>query len=175
MENNSTIKPKAIRPKRGFTMIELLVVMAILAILGAAVLPLSETLVTAQKERELKQALRDIRDAIDHYKEVSDEGGLAAAKNKPSDNGYPPDLQTLVAGSPQAGQGVGVASAAGRHYFLRRIPRDPFADASLPAEQTWGLRSYASPPDQPKAGADVYDVYSTAKGTALDGSKYSTW
>jgi general secretion pathway protein G len=167
MENNSTVKQKAIRPKRGFTMIELLVVMAVLAILGAAVLPLSETLVTAQKERELKQALRDIRDAIDHYKEVNDD--------HPTGNGYPPDLQTLVAGSPQANQGVVVVGAVERHYFLRRIPRDPFADASLPAERTWGLRSYASPPDQPKAGADVYDVYSTAKGTALDGSKYSTW
>ncbi len=137
-------------------MIELLVVMAILSILGAAVLPLSETLVTAHKERELKHALREIRDAIDQYKVDNDGHSIGT--------GYPPDLQTLVIGSPQA-----------RHYYLRRMPRDPFSDASLPADKTWGLRSYASPPDKPQAGADVYDVYSTAKGTALDGSPYSTW
>lgn len=151
---------------RGFTMIELLVVMAILSILGAAVLPLSETLVTAHKERELKQALREIRDAIDQYKVDNDGNSIGT--------GYPPDLQTLVIGSPQAKQGGG-AGTQERHYYLRRIPRDPFADASLPADKTWGLRSYDSPPDKPQAGADVYDVYSIAKGTALDGSPYSTW
>lgn len=167
---------------RGFTMIELLVVMAVLGILGLAVLPLSETLVTAQKERELKAALWDIRDAIDRYKQFSDQDMIGKSS---SVSGYPPDLQTLMAGSPQATKTVSgtgnkavetvTVSSTARHYFLRRIPRDPFADTALSPEKTWGLRSYASPPDKPQAGADVYDVYSTSTGTALDGSKYSTW
>lgn len=156
-------------------MIELLVVMAVLGILGAAVLPLSETLVTAQKERALKQALWEIRDAIDLYKTYGDDGLI---KNTSAGSGYPPDLHALVAGSPQSTGSAGTTgpvSSTQRHYFLRRLPRDPFADPTLAPERTWGLRSYASPPDKPQAGADVYDVYSLSNGTALDGSKYREW
>jgi general secretion pathway protein G len=156
------------RAQRGFTIIELLVVMAVLGILGAALLPLSETLVTAQKERALKQALWELRDAIDRYKAYGDEGLIAPPKRANAASGYPPNLQTLVAGSPQS-------EGSARHFFLRRIPRDPFAAPELPAEQTWGLRSYASPPDKPLAGADVYDVYSLSTAKALDGSYYKDW
>lgn len=165
--------------QRGFTMIELLVVMAVLGILGAAVLPLSETLVTAQKERALKQALWEIRDAIDRYKAYGDEGLIQAPnqaqKNTSAGSGYPPDLQALVAGSPQSTGAAGQVSSTQRHYFLRRLPRDPFADPTLAPESTWGLRSYASTPDKPQAGTDVYDVYSQSSSTALDGSKYREW
>jgi general secretion pathway protein G len=153
---------------RGFTLIELLVVMAVLGILAAAVMPLGETLVTAQKERELRQALWTIRDAVDAYKRAVDKGTIAPGG---SPSGYPPNLQILVQGSPDARP----ASNAAMQYFLRQLPRDPFADPTLPAEQTWQLRSYASPPDRPLPGADVYDIRSTSKRVALDGSPYATW
>ncbi len=113
-------------------------------------------------------ALREIRDAIDEYKRASDRGVIAS---KGAENGYPPNLEALVDGSPDA-------RASDRqkiHYFLRRIPRDPFADPLLPAEQTWRLRSYASPPNKPMPGADVYDVHSSSDGIALDGSTYASW
>lgn len=153
---------------RGFTMIELLVVMAILGILAAAVMPLGETLIVARKERELRQALQEIRSAIDEYKRAVDRGAIMLSA---SDSGYPPNLQTLVDGvtdaRPQAkGQKL---------YFLRQIPRDPFADPQLPAAQTWRLRSYASPANRPEPGVDVYDVHSSSSAVALDGSSYAKW
>ncbi|MFC7205938.1 type II secretion system protein [Comamonas endophytica] len=122
----------------GFTLIELLVVMAVLGILAAAILPLGETLVKAGKERELRRSLWEIRAAIDDYKRQAERGVIAAGS---TDSGYPASLQVLVAGVADAR-----AAGAGRQlYFLRRIPRDPFSDPSLPAPQTWRLRSYASP------------------------------
>lgn len=152
----------------GFTIIELLVVMAVLGVLAAAVMPLGETLVTAQKERELRIALREIRGAIDDYKRAADRGAVAVAAG---DNGYPASLKELVEGTPDSRpQGKGQTQ-----YFLRQIPRDPFADARLPAEQTWRLRSYASPPSKPAPGADVYDVHSSSTATGLDGSHYASW
>lgn len=153
---------------RGFTLIELLVVMAVLGVLAAAVMPLGETLVTAQKEHELRAALREIRGAIDDYKRAADRGAVAIATGE---NGYPASLQALVDGTPDIRpQGKGQMQ-----YFLRQLPRDPFADARLPAEQTWSLRSYASPPSKPAPGADVYDVHSSSAATGLDGSPYASW
>lgn len=156
-------------PQRGFTLIELLVVMAILGVLAAAVMPLGETLLVAQKERELRRALLEIRSAIDAYKKVSDQNALAGASYLGS--GYPPNLQALVEGltdaRPQAkGQLV---------YFLRAVPSDPFADPRLAPDKTWRLRSFASPADRPEPGVDVYDVHSTSPGIALDGSRYAQW
>ena len=126
---------------RGFTMIELLVVMAILGVLAAAVLPLGETLLTAQKERDLRLALQDIRSALDAYKRAMDQSPVAGASGNTTGSGYPPSLQALVDGTPD----TRVAAKGRMLYFLRAIPRDPFANPQVPAEQTWRLRSYASP------------------------------
>lgn len=154
----------------GYTLVELLVVMAILGVLAAAVMPLGEVMLRSQKERELRLALWEIRGAIDEYKKAADKGLI---KTGASDSGYPPSLDALVLG---AADGRASANASGQMvYFLRRLPRDPFASADIPASQTWHLRSYASPPNKPAAGGDVFDVMPTASGTALDGSAYSDW
>ncbi|CAM8621858.1 PulG Type II secretory pathway, pseudopilin PulG [Comamonadaceae bacterium] len=159
---------------RGFTLVELLVVLAILGVLAGLVMPLGHTLLIAQKERELRMALQEIRGAIDAYKKFSDRSlGLTSqgAVSLSTASGYPPTLQALA-------DGVNDTSAAtgGRMvYFLRRVPRDPFADASVPAELTWKLRSYASSASRPEPGADVYDVHSSSTAQALDGSWYAQW
>ena len=155
--------------QRGFTIVELLVAMAILGILAGAVMPLGEALVTAQRERELKQALWEIRGAIDEFKKVSDRSASGASPSATS--GYPPTLQALVDGV----QDSRPENSGKAVYFLRQIPRDPFAASTLPAEQTWRLRSYASPADRPLPGSDVYDVRSSSDATALDGSTYASW
>lgn len=159
---------RAHRIQRGFTLIELLVVMGILGILAAAVMPLGESLITAQKERELRRALWQIRDAIDEHKRQVERGEIA---RDASGSGYPPTLQSLALGVKDARSPSGTRQV----YFLREIPRDPFADPALPAEQTWRLRSYASTPDRPEPGADVFDVRSSSDATALDGTPYASW
>jgi len=149
-------------------MIELLVVMAILGVLAAAVMPLGETLLIAQKERDLHQALQEIRTALDEYKRAMDQDPLAKARGG---SGYPPSLTVLVQGTPD-----GRAQTKGQMmYFLRAIPRDPFASSALAPEQTWRLRSYSSPPDKPIPGVDVYDVHSSSDAQALDGTLYAKW
>jgi len=155
-------------PSRGFTIIELLVVMAILGVLAAAVMPLGETMVRAQNERELRRALWEIRDALDEYKRAVDAGALVVSPDK---SHYPPTLQALVDGFDDVRP-----EAKGRHlYFLRQIPRDPFADPALLADKTWRLRSYKSSADKPESGDDVYDVHSSSDEIALDGSAYAKW
>jgi general secretion pathway protein G len=149
---------------RGFTLIELLVVMAVLGLLSLAVYPLAEVNLRRERERELRHALWEIRDAIDAYKRAVDAGQVRRA----TPTGYPPDLQALVHG--------GAMSPAGQpQYFLRRLPRDPFADPALPAAATWGLRSFASPPEAPRYTDDVFDVYSQAPGTGLNGQPLREW
>lgn len=152
----------------GFTMIELLAVMAILGVLAAAVLPLGETLLVAHKERELKVALKEIRGALDDYRRTF---GSDPTTTEVGSSGFPPDLQSLVQGVPD----TRAHRSGHRLYFLRAIPRDPFADPALPPEKTWQLRSYASPAERPEAGTDVYDVHSTSSAKALDGSLYASW
>jgi general secretion pathway protein G len=152
----------------GFSLIELMVVMAVLGVLAAAAYPLAELVRQREQERELKQALWEIRGAIDAYKRARDEGIIPRSG---PESGYPPNLLSLVEGVVRATPGGG----GGPVYLLRRIPRDPFAPNYLPAEQTWGLRSYDSPPDRPRPGADVYDVYSTSSRAGLDGVPLRQW
>jgi general secretion pathway protein G len=153
--------------RSGFTLIELVITVAIIAVLAAIAAPLAETVVRRTKEQELKATLMEIRTAIDAYKEASDSARIARAAGE---SGYPPSLEVLVTG-------VEDRTSPGRAkiYFLRRLPRDPFADASTPALQTWGLRSWDSPPDDPREGNDVFDVRSLSGDKALDGSVYGSW
>lgn len=152
---------------RGFSLVEIVITVAIVALLATIAAPLTETVVRRTKEQELKSSLFRIRDAIDAYKLAAEAGHIEKLVDT---TGYPATLKVLVEGVRD------IRSAEGeRIYFLRRIPRDPFADPKLPAEETWGLRSYASPPDSPRAGADVFDVYSQASGAGLNGIPYRDW
>lgn len=145
----------------------MVVVVAIVGILASAAIPFIQYGEHRLKERELRHSLREIRSAIDAYRKASDEGRIA---RKVDASGYPPSLAALT---------EGVADAkmpdARKIYFLRRIPRDPFALPDAPQIEMWGLRSYASPPDEPKAGDDVFDVYSLNPGTGSNGAPYRNW
>lgn len=152
---------------RGFTLLEMVIVVMIVGILASAAVPLSALHQRRQNEAELRQGLRTIRLALDAYKKAWDLGQI---EKKEGETGYPPTLDVLVTGVTDIRQ-----STARRIYFLRRLPRDPFASKEAPASSTWGLRSYASPPGQPQAGADVFDVYSRTEGAGLDGVPYSQW
>jgi general secretion pathway protein G len=156
------------RRRSGITLVELLVTIAILAIIAMMALPVVEIRVRMDKERELRTALREIRDALDAYRRAHDAGRIARVEGE---SGYPPSLPGLIRGVTDE------ADPAGRKLrFLVEIPRDPFnTDRKIPAEQTWGLRSYASPPDAPRPGTDVYDVYSLNPGKSLDGVPYAEW
>ena len=152
---------------RGFTLIEMLVVLALMAILASAARPLLELSVQRSREHELRQALRTVRSALDAYKKAVELGTVA---KRADDSGYPPTLAALVVGVPDA-----KAADGKKVYFLRRLPRDPFADAALAPADTWGLRAADSPPDEPRPGRDVFDIYSRSERRALDGTKYREW
>jgi general secretion pathway protein G len=152
----------------GFTLIEMIITVAILGILSIGVLPLVEVTMQRTKEHELRTALRQLREGIDAYKQASDEGRIA---KRAGDSGYPRSLDILVEGVEDAKD-----PKKAKIYFLRRIPRDPMdSNSSIVAAETWGQRSYASPPDAPKAGDDVFDVYSLSPGTGLNGVRYREW
>ena len=153
---------------RGFTLIELVITVAIVALLASVALPVSELAVQRTKEQELRRTLRQIREAIDVYKQASDEGRI---RKSIGDSGYPKKLEDLA-------EGVDDQKSPKKEkiYFLRRVPRDPFnADPTLSAAATWGKRSYASPPDDPKEGDDVFDVFSLAQGKGINGQPYRDW
>ena len=151
---------------RGYSFIELIVVSAILFILASAIMPLTQVTLQRQKEAELRRALREMRTAIDKYKDAVDQGLIGSLDVRTGSEGYPPDLETLV-------EGVSVVNdASGRKLkFLRRIPMDPMTKST-----EWGLRSYQDKPDATSwGGRNVYDVYSQSDGRALDGSRYREW
>jgi general secretion pathway protein G len=153
---------------RGFTLIELAITLAVLGILASVTWPLAELAVQRSKEYELRAALREIREAIDAYKQAADEKRIAHSADQ---SGYPPSLRTMVDGVVDAKDARG-----GKLYFLRRIPRDPMAeDPEHPAELAWGKRSFASPPEEPREGADVFDVFSRSTQVGLNNIPYRNW
>jgi len=152
--------------ERGYSFIELVIVAAIILILASAVMPLAKVTAQRQKEAELRRCLRDMRSAIDKYKDGVDAGLIGGVDVRAGSEGYPPDLETLV-------EGVSVVNdQSGRKLkFLRRIPTDPMTGNS-----EWGLRSYQDDPDSMSwGGQNVFDVYTKSTGTALDGTKYRDW
>lgn len=147
---------------RGFTLLEMIATMAIMIILASAALPLARTHAQRLKEEELRRDLREIRTAIDHYKDLSDQGLIPV---KPDTFGYPPDLETLVNGVPVKGlEDV-------KYKFLRKIPVDP-----MTGQTDWVLRSMQDDPDATMwGGENVFDVHSSSTATAMDGTLYSSW
>ena len=152
----------------GFTLIEVLITVAIVATLASITAPIAELVMQRNKEQELQSALQQIRGALDAYKQAVDEGHIAKLADE---SGYPRTLEDLVKGVERMDD-----PKKAKIYFLRRLPRDPLAqDTTIPAEQTWGKRSYASGPDSPHEGADVFDVYTLSEGTGLNGIPYREW
>lgn len=150
----------------GYTFVELLIVTAVLMILASAVMPLAQVTSQRQREAELRRTLRELRTSIDAFKNAVEQGRIPTTELEPGNEGYPPDLETLV-------EGVSAANdATGRKLkFLRRIPIDP-----MTADMEWGMRSYQdSPTDDSWGGQNVFDVYTKSRGTGLDGSRYRDW
>ncbi len=160
----STQKRRGRSPEAGLTLLELIIACTILLILASAAIPIQRFTIVRQREAELRRDLREMRDAIDHYKDLADTNKI---RTEVGSEGYPPDLDTLV-----KGVSVGGAGAAGHNVrFLRRIPVDP-----MTGQADWGTRSVQDDPDsQSQGGNNVFDVYSKSTGTALDGTKYSDW
>jgi general secretion pathway protein G len=157
--SSAASQPSITNPEAGLTLVELIIVVAILSILATAAFPIARFQVRREKERELRRDLWEMRAAIDRYKDACDKGAFQA---KADSICYPPDLQTLVDGVDVQGKKV---------RFLRRIPTDP-----MTGNTEWGLRSNQDDPDSDSfGGQNVFDVHSKSQGTALDGSKYSTW
>jgi len=154
------------RSERGYTFIEVIVVSAILLILASAVMPLAQVTAQRQREAELHRSLREIRTALDKFKDAVDNQQISQTELEPGNEGYPPDLETLVEGVTAAND------ASGRKLkYLRRIPIDPMTNS-----MEWGLRSYQDKPDSTTwGGKNVFDVYTKSSATALDGTKYRDW
>ena len=151
---------------QGFTLVEVIVVVGILMIMASAAMPLARVTQQRQKEAELRRSLREIRTAIDRFKDSVDQGLIATTELRPGSENYPPDLEALVDGVPAAND------ASGRKLkFLRRIPIDPMTNGT-----EWGKRSYQDRPDSTTwGGQNVFDIFSTSDATGLDGTKYKDW
>ena len=178
---------------RGFTLIELVVTLALVGLMAMVAVPLYEVTAVRMKEMELRTALRQIRTALDAYKDATDAGKI---QKDPSDSGYPPSLKILVEGVDAvqtAATGTTASSSSNsssfssssnsldssaptKLMFLRQIPRDPFTpDPALPPEEQWDTRSYGSPPEDPQPGKDVYDVMSKSTAVGSNGIAYKDW
>ncbi len=152
----------------GFTLIEVVVTVAIVAVLASVAVPMTGLVVQRGKERDLRNALVLLRGAIDAYKQAADDGRIVKSADQ---SGYPPTLESLVNGVEDAKD-----PKKRKIYFLRRIPRDPmFNNGAARATETWGKRSYASSADDPREGEDVFDIYSLSAATGLDGVPYREW
>jgi general secretion pathway protein G len=153
-------------PESGYTFVELLVVATMILILASAIMPLARVTATRTREAELRRALREMRTAIDKFKDAADLGQIGATELKVGAENYPPDLDTLVEGVTAAND------ATGRKLkFLRRVPVDPMTRST-----DWGKRSVQDKADSTRwGGQNVFDVYTTFAGTALDGTKYKDW
>ena len=153
------MRTRNLHSNRGFTLLELIVATMILSILTVMALPLARVTIQREKERRLRHALWEMRDAIDKYKEAGDRGSFQI---KADSGGYPPDLDTLVKGVDMGGKKI---------RFLRSIPTDPLTNS-----KEWGLRSMQDDPDSDSwGGQNVFDVYTKSEGTGLDGTKYKEW
>ncbi|MET3109276.1 general secretion pathway protein G [Oxalobacteraceae bacterium GrIS 1.18] len=152
----------------GFTLIELLISLAVIAVIATMALPVAQMEVQRMNEITLQRALLEIRTGLDNYKLAYDGGRIIHTVGA---SGYPPTLDALATGVEDAHD-----PAKHKIYFMRNIPRDPFAiDNSLSNVDSWGKRSYASEPDAPTEGADVFDVYSLSPATGLNGLPYKKW
>lgn len=151
----------------GFTLIELIVTVVILSVLAGAALPMLQTSVKRQKESRLSDNLREIRLAIDAYKDAYDKGHI---EKKLDGSGYPPNLTILVEGVRDIKD-----PESKKLKFLRRIPDDPFYTPDYLDEPEWGVRSYESSPEDPREGEDVFDVYSLSEATGTNQIPYSQW
>lgn len=161
------MKPRR-RPAAGFTFIELMLTLALLAVMASVALPMVQLVQQRRQEQALAEALRDIRQALDAYRRAVDQGRVTV---RAGESGFPRSLDLLVEGVVDER-----SPTRQRIYFLRSVPRDPFAkDLQLEAAETWGKRSYDSPPDEPREGRDVFDVYSRAEGRGLNGMPYRKW
>jgi general secretion pathway protein G len=153
------------RAEQGFTYLEMIAACAIMMILASAIMPMARVTRTRTRELELRRELRTLRTAIDRYKAAVDAGQIGGTDVKLGSEGYPPTLETLVEGVPQVGK------LDTKLKFLRRIPRDPMTGTT-----EWGMRCYQDDHDSTSwCGENVYDVYTTSRGTGLDGTKYIEW
>lgn len=154
--------------QRGFTFVELVMTLAIMAVLVMVAVPMAQLSVQRHKEQELRRALAEIREALDAHKRAADQGRITV---RLGESGYPKSLEDLAGGVDDQR-----SPDQRKIYFLRRLPRDPMnANGDENAAASWGLRSYASPPDEPSEGEDVFDIYSRSEKVALDGTSYRQW
>ena len=162
-----------LKNNKGVTLTELVVVVVVLSVLASIAMPVARFSIKRTKEAELKSDLREMRDAIDYYKKLSDEGMI---QKEAGGTGYPKTLDVLVQGvtlqnPPIVIPGMPQLPAQKKYRFLRKIPVDPMTGSN-----EWGMRSNEDEPDSTVwGGQDVFDVYSLSDGTALDGTKYKDW